>query len=57
MSLEALEMKAIDQALQAHGGDRARTAAALGIDRTTLYRKLKRKDSERAQRSIGNVLQ
>ena len=55
MSLEDLETKAIEQALETHHGDRARTAAALGIDRTTLYRKLKRRDSERTRRTISEV--
>ena len=55
MSLEDLENKAIEQALQTHHGDRARTAAALGIDRTTLYRKLKRRDSGRTRRTISEV--
>lgn len=36
------ERRRIEQALTRHGGNRARTAQALGIDRTTLWRKMKR---------------
>lgn len=39
--LAAAERAALAEALAAHGGDRAATAQALGIHRTTLYRKLK----------------
>ncbi|MDA3959804.1 MAG: sigma-54 dependent transcriptional regulator [Planctomycetota bacterium] len=42
--LSELERQAIKHALAAFGGDRARSARALGIDRTTLYRKLQRMD-------------
>ena len=41
-TLEELEFTAIQQALENSGGDRGRAARALGIDRTTLYRKLKK---------------
>ena len=36
-----LEQQAIQQALQATGGDRVRAAKLLGIGKTTIYRKLK----------------
>ena len=40
--IEELERRAINEALAATHGDRARAALMLGIGRTTLYRKLKR---------------
>jgi DNA-binding NtrC family response regulator len=39
--LQELERKAITEALEATGGDRARAAKILGIGKTTIYRKLK----------------
>jgi DNA-binding NtrC family response regulator len=46
-TLEQLERDAIAAALDATGGNKARAAALLGIDRTTLYRKLKDHDLAR----------
>jgi DNA-binding NtrC family response regulator len=46
-TLEQLEREAIAAALDATGGNKARAAALLGIDRTTLYRKLKDLDIAR----------
>jgi len=46
-TLEQLERDAIAAALDATGGNKARAAALLGIDRTTLYRKLKDLDITR----------
>jgi DNA-binding NtrC family response regulator len=40
--LEQIERQSIVEALAATGGDRVLTAGALGIGRTTLYRKMKR---------------
>ena len=42
LSLEALELKAIKTALQKHRGHRGRAAQELGIDKSTLWRKMKR---------------
>lgn len=39
--MEHAERTAILEALRRHGGNKARTAAALGIGRATLYRKLR----------------
>ena len=39
--MEHAERAAILQALSRYGGNKARTAAALGIARATLYRKLR----------------
>ena len=40
-TLQVLEQHAIQEALQAMGGDRVRAAKLLGIGKTTIYRKLK----------------
>jgi PAS domain S-box-containing protein len=40
--LEVAEVAAIREALAAHGGNRTRAAAALGVSRNTLWRKMKR---------------
>ncbi len=42
LSLEALERRAIRDALRSNGGNRTMTAKQLGIDPSTLYRKMKR---------------
>ncbi len=41
-SLKAMEKTMIAEALQRHGGNRKKAAAMLGIDYTTLYRKIRR---------------
>ena len=46
MSLEAMEKLLIAEALRRHRGNRAKAAAQLGIDPSTLYRKLKIFDIE-----------
>jgi DNA-binding NtrC family response regulator len=40
MPLSTLERKAVEAALRATNGNRARAAAVLGIPRSTLYNKL-----------------
>ena len=42
MSLEELEQRHIERVLQAVNGNRAAAARVLGIDRSTLYRKMGR---------------
>ena len=44
-TLAEVERAAIDRALEAAGGNMAAAARALGIDRTTLYRKLRKDDT------------
>ena len=39
--MESAERKAVAEALHAAGGNRSRAAAALGIGRNTLYRKMR----------------
>jgi two-component system response regulator HydG len=41
-SIRDMEVEAIDRLMKEHGGDTAAVAAVLGIDRSTLYRKIKR---------------
>ena len=40
--IERLERQSLKEALERHGGNKSRTAEALGISRKTLFRKLKR---------------
>ena len=40
-AIQAAEADAISTALQAHGGNKAATAAELGISRSSLYRKMR----------------
>ena len=42
LALEAPEKQIIEAALRAHGWNRQATAEALDINRTTLYKKMKR---------------
>ncbi len=42
MSLAAMERFLVEQALQRHDGNRKRAAQELGVDVSTLYRKVKR---------------
>jgi transcriptional regulator of acetoin/glycerol metabolism len=42
MSLEDLEHKAVEAALRRSGGNVKEAAGALGIDRSTLYEKIKK---------------
>ncbi len=41
-SIEEMEVEAIRRLMREHGGDTAAVASVLGIDRSTLYRKIKR---------------
>ena len=41
-SIQEMEVAAIRRLLEEHGGDTARVAEILRIDRSTLYRKIKR---------------
>ncbi len=42
LAIDSLEREAIERALSRTGGDKAKASKLLGIDRSTLYRKLKR---------------
>ena len=46
-SLESLEHKAIEAAIASHSGNLTNAARALGISRTTLYRKMEQYGLER----------
>jgi DNA-binding NtrC family response regulator len=50
-TLDQLERRHIERALQHHQGNKTLTAKALGVDRRTLYRKLERYDEERTRSS------
>jgi transcriptional regulator with PAS, ATPase and Fis domain len=45
-TLEKMEAVLIEQALQQHGGNRTAAAKSLGIDPSTLFRKLKKRSSK-----------
>jgi DNA-binding NtrC family response regulator len=47
LSLDEVEKRHIQRALQAAKGNKTQTAKALGVDRRTLYRKLERFEAER----------
>jgi DNA-binding NtrC family response regulator len=51
LPLDAIEKEVIQACLQRHGGNKARTATALGISEKTLYNKLHRYASEAAARA------
>ena len=51
VTLQELERQAIAAAIQRTGGNIKEAAAALGIDRSTLYEKIKRYDIPRAWRN------
>ena len=53
MSLQAMEKLSITEALRRHGGNRKKAALQLGIDPSTLYRKLKALDVEPPGRDGG----
>ncbi|MBK7972455.1 MAG: hypothetical protein IPK07_03935 [Deltaproteobacteria bacterium] len=42
LAIDSLEREAIERALTRTGGDKAKASKLLGIDRSTLYRKIKR---------------
>jgi two-component system, NtrC family, response regulator AtoC len=48
-TLDQLERRHIERALQHHKGNKTLAAKALGVDRRTLYRKLERYDEERTR--------
>ncbi len=45
LTLEELERRYIERVLKSTGGNKTRAAKVLGVDRRTLYRKLKREDA------------
>ena len=55
-SLEVIERAYIMYVLQAEGGNKTRAAEALGIDPSTLYRKLSRYDEAQTQPQGGSEL-
>ena len=54
-TLEVIERAYIMYVLQAEGGNKTRAAEALGIDPSTLYRKLSRYDEQQLEREKGSA--
>ncbi len=52
-ALEVPERQIIREVLEAHNWNRHATAEALGINRTTLYKKMKRLGLEQPQPALG----
>ena len=54
MTLDAMEKLLIQDALRRHGGNRAAAARELGIDASTLFRKIKALNLEKSQKARTN---